>query len=216
VQPAEVLAARARRDGAGPFVTFYDDATGERVELSTITTLNWVAKVTALLRDELWIEPGSEVGIDLPLHWQTLVVTLATWSAGAVPVTLGGQVAFVAADGRSTAEETIALSLRPLGGRIVGDLPPRWQDFAAVVPGMPDAFAPVTPPLTLPTPPELPSGARVLATVWEPGMTLLAPLACGGSEVLVRNPRAELVDLATSERVTHTFGCEIEGLPRLD
>ena len=40
-------------DPAGPPITYYDDATGERIELSTATMANWAAKTGNLLRDEL-------------------------------------------------------------------------------------------------------------------------------------------------------------------
>src|SRR5690606_31992912 len=33
---------------ARPLITFYDDATGERIELSGVTTANWVAKTANL------------------------------------------------------------------------------------------------------------------------------------------------------------------------
>ena len=36
---------------ARPLITFYDDATGERVELSAATTANWAAKAANLLRE---------------------------------------------------------------------------------------------------------------------------------------------------------------------
>jgi uncharacterized protein (TIGR03089 family) len=218
MRPAVDLSERARRDGAGPLITFYDDATGERIELSGITTLNWVAKVCALLREELWLDSGEEVGIDLPLHWQAAVVTLASWAAGGVPVqgSARGRVAFVVAGATSEADETVALSLRPLGGRITEALPPHWHDFAAVVPGQPDALDAVSPPTVVAPPTELPPGSRVLSTVWDPDLALLAPLACGGSVVLVRNPRDDLAALAAAERVTHTVGHGVQGLPRLD
>ena len=48
-----LLAEQLRRDPARPLVTFYDDATGERVELSVTTYANWVAKTAGLLQDEL-------------------------------------------------------------------------------------------------------------------------------------------------------------------
>ena len=31
------------RDPVGPRITYYDDATGERIELSTVTLFNWAA-----------------------------------------------------------------------------------------------------------------------------------------------------------------------------
>jgi hypothetical protein len=46
----------------GPRITYYDDATGERIELSTVTLANWAAKTANLLRDELGAGPGSRIG----------------------------------------------------------------------------------------------------------------------------------------------------------
>ena len=54
---------------AGPRITYYDDATGERIELSTATLANWAAKTANLLRDELGAGPGSRVAVLLPAHW---------------------------------------------------------------------------------------------------------------------------------------------------
>jgi acyl-CoA synthetase (AMP-forming)/AMP-acid ligase II len=45
-------------------VTFYDDRTDERVELSAWTFDNWVAKTANLLRDDLAVEPGSTLSLD--------------------------------------------------------------------------------------------------------------------------------------------------------
>ena len=42
--PAGLLADALRADPGRPLITFYDDATGERVELSVATFGNWVAK----------------------------------------------------------------------------------------------------------------------------------------------------------------------------
>ncbi|COV98637.1 TIGR03089 family protein [Mycobacterium tuberculosis] len=33
-----------RADPVGPRITYYDDATGERIELSAVTLANWAAK----------------------------------------------------------------------------------------------------------------------------------------------------------------------------
>ncbi|MDT7643714.1 MAG: hypothetical protein QOC75_714, partial [Pseudonocardiales bacterium] len=45
-------------DPARPLITYYDDATGERIELSGTTLANWAAKTANLMRDECDIEPG--------------------------------------------------------------------------------------------------------------------------------------------------------------
>ena len=81
---ADVLRARAAERATAPLVTFYDDATGERIELSGATFGNWVAKTANLLVDGLGAEPGDQVALALPPHWQTAVWLFACWSAGLV------------------------------------------------------------------------------------------------------------------------------------
>src|ERR671931_2549199 len=71
--PPALLDAALRRDPARPLLTFYDDATGERAELSVTTFATWVAKTANLLRDDLGAGPGDTVSVDLPLHWQDAV-----------------------------------------------------------------------------------------------------------------------------------------------
>ena len=41
---AAVLDPLLGSDPAGPRITYYDDASGERIELSTATLANWAAK----------------------------------------------------------------------------------------------------------------------------------------------------------------------------
>ena len=76
-----LLEPALRRDPSGPLLTWYDEAGGERVELSASTLDNWVAKTANLLDEELPGSPGV-VGIRLPAHWQALVVALAAWRTG--------------------------------------------------------------------------------------------------------------------------------------
>src|SRR5260370_20775383 len=72
-----------RADPVGPRITYYDDATGERIELSAVTLANWAAKTGNLLRDELAAGPASRVAILLPAHWQTAAVLFGVWWIGA-------------------------------------------------------------------------------------------------------------------------------------
>ena len=58
---ADVLARQLRHNPGRPFITFYDDATGERVELSVTTYANWVAKTASLLADEHDLELDGTV-----------------------------------------------------------------------------------------------------------------------------------------------------------
>ena len=123
---------------SAPRITYYDDATGERIELSTVTLANWAAKTGNLLRDELGAGPGSRVAILLPAHWQTLGVLLGVWFVGA-EVVLGQDDCDIAccmadrldeAEGRSG--EVVALSLDAFG-RPVADLPFGITDYATSV-----------------------------------------------------------------------------------
>ena len=153
-----VLSEELRRDPARPLVTFYDDATGERVELSVATTANWVAKASGLLVDELDVERGDEVLLDLPTHWLTAVWLLACWNVGAVvalPEVPGADPRAVVsgpdrlADHAATYAATaqvVGVSLRPLGGPFAEPLPEGVLDAALAVPGQPDDFVPFDPP----------------------------------------------------------------------
>ncbi|GAA3231916.1 hypothetical protein GCM10020256_46910 [Streptomyces thermocoprophilus] len=82
--PADLLSSALAADPSRPLVTFYDDATGERVELSVATFANWVAKTSNLLQDGMSAEPGDRVALLLPAHWQTAVWLLACASVGVV------------------------------------------------------------------------------------------------------------------------------------
>src|SRR6478672_1593081 len=78
----QVLSGLLTRDAGRPLVTFYDDATGERTELSVTTYANWVAKLCSLLTDELDVERGGRLLVDLPVHWLGPVVLGAAWAGG--------------------------------------------------------------------------------------------------------------------------------------
>lgn len=125
---------------SAPRITYYDDATGERIELSTATLANWAAKSGNLIRDELGAGPGSRVAVLLPAHWQTLGVLLGIWYVGAEVVV--GQsncdIAFCTARGVADADaaapggEVVALSLDPFG-KPIPDLPFGITDYATSV-----------------------------------------------------------------------------------
>ncbi len=145
-----LIRAALARSPADPLLTYYDDSTGERVELSGATLGNWVAKTANLLQDDYSVAAGDRVAVLLPAHWQTAAILLATWSVGgcAVPVADGASVAFTTADRleqASTAADVIALALLPLG-RAFPQPPAGTQDFARVVPSQPDAFTAYAPP----------------------------------------------------------------------
>lgn len=252
--PAELLAAAVRREPAAPLITHYDDATGERVELSATTLANWVAKTANLLQDEFDVAAGSTVGVALPVHWQTAAVLLGSWSCGAAVLDTAAEdegrladvdVVLAAQERLGPLEELgldelVGLSLHPLGMGMTGYTGPA-RDFAVEVRVHGDVFTPWTPVdpgspglllggLTLSlgalgdTAAELAgrlglrAGDRVLVderTAEEAGPVawLLAPLHAGASIVLCRNAdRSRLADRAASERVTATFGVQVDGV----
>ncbi|MEV0946021.1 TIGR03089 family protein [Rhodococcus sp. NPDC049939] len=136
-----------KNDPAGPRITFYDDATGERVELSAVTLANWAAKTANLLRDEFALEPGTRVVVLLPAHWQTAAVLLGAWWAGAEVVLdpdVEAEVALVSASRLGDVEDVpdvAALSLDAFG-RPVPDLPVGIIDYATSVRVHGDQFRP--------------------------------------------------------------------------
>jgi uncharacterized protein (TIGR03089 family) len=158
--PDGLLAAALRRDAAAPLVTFYDDETGERVELSATTLANWVAKTANLLQDEFDVSTGSLVAVSLPVHWQTAAVLLATWSCGAavletaaedegalsgVDVVLAEQSRLHPLEEVVDGDLLVGLSLHPLGQGMTDYVGPA-RDFAAEVRVHGDAFFPIAPP----------------------------------------------------------------------
>ncbi len=124
----------------GPRITYYDDATGERIELSTVTLANWAAKTANLLRDELGAGAGSRVAVLLPAHWQTAAVLLGVWWIGAEVITSAdsADIALCTAERLDEADaavgggEVAVLSLDPFG-KPVPDLPIGVTDYATAV-----------------------------------------------------------------------------------
>jgi uncharacterized protein (TIGR03089 family) len=207
---AALLASQLRSEPGRPLVTFYDDATGERVELSLATYANWVAKTSSLLVEELDLERGGRLLVDLPTHWLTPVFVGAAWTVGLSVVRAGPADAIVCGpDGLGQHSPAaadlpvVACALLPLGVRFAQPLPDGVHDFGVEVWSQPDSFIPWDPPTGEdPAVPEvsqrellgrparhLEPGGRLLTTVSpldEPA-TLVEALAQGGSTVWVRN-----------------------------
>lgn len=157
-----VLAA----DPTRPLLTYYDDATGERTELSAATLGNWVVK-TANLLGECGLGPGDRAAVLLPPHWQTAAVLLGTWTAGLgvdlhLAATAGlprlgtpsgeppGVVFAAAGRVRDLIEEVpdaayrFALGLAPLGAPM-RTVPEGYEDYVAEVRGQADELVSIAP-----------------------------------------------------------------------
>jgi len=136
---AAILDPMLRADPVGPRITYYDDATGERIELSAVTLANWAAKTGNLLRDELGGDPASRVAVLLPAHWQTAAVLFGVWWIGA-DVLLDGadaDIALCTAERLDEADATGASEVAVLSldafGRPAPDLPIGVTDYATAV-----------------------------------------------------------------------------------
>ena len=228
-----LLGSLLGKDPGRPLVTYYDHATGERVELSVTTYANWVAKAASLLAEEHDLERGQGRHLDLPTHWLGPVFLGAAWTVGLV-VTTGDQADAVVCgpEGLATWGEraadlpVLACSLLPMGVRFAEPLPPGVHDVGIEVWSQPDAFTAWDPPgpddLALPgvTQAELwrtaaagsllTDGGRLLTEAnpaSPPGVASFAePLARGGSVVLVSHADPGRLEATyVAERATARF-----------
>jgi len=136
---------RGIADPAQPFLTYYDAATGERVELSAVTTANWVAKTSNFLIDGLDAESGTRIRLNLPTHWESFVWIMSAWSVGAVLTDHDADIAVVGPALAADEETRVALSLKPLGMRF-DNAPDGFIDYNAEVLGHSDHFQSFDPP----------------------------------------------------------------------
>lgn len=205
-------------DPARPFLTYYDESTGERVELSGVTAANWVAKTSNFLVDDLEAAPGTRIRLGLPSHWLSFVWVLSCWSVGAAVVDADADIGLSGPDLEADEPVRVAASLRPLGGRFA-EPPAGFLDLGAEVPPHGDVFVALDPPMPDTLALDL-DGRRVtqaeLTTSTEPSAARLlvesGPLARdidllvaaglgGGSLVVVANGSADvLARLAEQER----------------
>jgi uncharacterized protein (TIGR03089 family) len=215
------FAAAVAVDPTRPLLTWYDDGSGERTELSGATLSNWVAKTANLFVDGLGLGPGDTAVVLLPPHWQTAAVLLGAWSAGLEVARAPGPgaVGFATPEraGELTQPERYLVGLHPLGLPL-HKVPPGYLDFTVEVRGHADTFRPAVPVEQ----DELVAAAtdragalgltpsdRILIDVGQypdPLDWLLAPLAVGASTVLCGHfDPAKLASRAEVERVTRSL-----------
>lgn len=145
----EILKTLLAADPSTPRLTFYDETTGGRTDLSAITLDNWASKVANMLHDEFDLEPGDTVWIDLPPTWQVACIVLGCERAG---VSIGAEdplVVFTSVGRLSIWEESapdayLAAVTEDVFGRGVvesgGEIPPGVIDFGPEVRLHPDAY----------------------------------------------------------------------------
>jgi uncharacterized protein (TIGR03089 family) len=195
------------------------------MELSAASLGNWVAKTHFLLLDELGLGPGDRAFVNVPLHWQRLVVWLGVWSAGLEVVTAvdGADVAFVSAEragSAGTVDDVFALALAAWGrGFDAGTRPPAGtQDFVVAVRPQPDAWGSVRPAAGPEDPAfdglsrrELVTAGRALAA--ERGLAPAARVAVSETSPDADRPEAVLAVLSVGGSLVLTRGAASGAVP---
>jgi uncharacterized protein (TIGR03089 family) len=80
--PLAVLTGDAVAGVDPELLTYCDDATGERTELTAAELGGWAGRAASLLRDGCGLKSGDRAAVLLPPHWQTAAVLLGAWSIG--------------------------------------------------------------------------------------------------------------------------------------
>lgn len=180
----ELRAALLAGDLSRPRLTWYDEQSGERIDLSGKTLLNWVAKAANWLELEMALGPGDDLALLMPPdHWRAIYWSLAAWTRGLTVsadqdaeavVTLGGS-----ADGELD-EPAAALAASPL------------QAMSDAMPGPvgPTAYDELTAPA------HVPPGSRVLLaeTAADQVPAVTAALIGRGCSVVVVRSSGDQID----------------------
>jgi uncharacterized protein (TIGR03089 family) len=134
-------------DPARPLLTWYDDGTGERIELSGATLDNWVAKTANLVVDGCGLGVGDRASAPLPPHWQTAAVLLGCWAAGLavadtpVPADIVFTTPAAAGTDGPLGTERLLLGLAPLGAPLA-EVPAGFLDYVVEARAHGDRFDP--------------------------------------------------------------------------
>lgn len=238
--PEGLFDALLAAEPARPFVTYYDEASGERSELSAKSLANWVAKTHHLLVDELGLGVGDTAFVALPAHWISVPALLGCLTAG-LSLTArsdAADVAFVSPETLGSAAGVLDVYAVAPASAAVGfgaAVPAGANDYVTAVRPQEDKW----PSVHLAAGPDDPyldagagvtrgaaaeaarrraaelglaAGGRLLTTRDWTGPddwtdALLAPLAVGGSVVIVRNcsDDAVLARRVEQERATATL-----------
>lgn len=212
-----MLAPLLRTDPASPRLTVYDESRGTRMEFSAQTLDNWANKVANLLVEEFEADAETRVGIDVGASWQSAVIALGAYNAGISPLFdatgLAPTVIFTTPDAASRfpdVPDCVVVSDDPFGRGVVeagGQLPEGTVDFGPTVRFYGDQYFGPSTDLSRFALPDI-EAERYLVPPWKSAAEferrVLAPLAAGGSVVLVTGPHpAERVEeVAAAEKVT--------------
>jgi uncharacterized protein (TIGR03089 family) len=227
--PERQFAALLAGDTSRPFVTYYDEQTGERSELSLKSLTNWVVKTHHLLTTELGLGVGDTAYVAVPAHWISVPILLGCLTAGLALTDEGdANVAFVTPETLPEAnhvDECYAIAPASAAAGFGGAPPTPALDYVTAARPHEDKW-PSVQLLARPDDACLPgrtrgevaelaadsglgSGARLLSTrSWASPQdwieTVLAPVAVGGSVVFVANcPDEQVIERRMSqERVT--------------
>lgn len=204
---ADVWSLLTRRpDPSAPLITWIDGP--NRVELSTTTVLNGVAKVANALALDL--DAGPRIRLELPWHWQLPVWQGGIWVSERT-IDEPADTTVVAETSTAAPPGSWAVSLDPWGRAITSVLPVGVVDVTDIVRMQPDTLlappahntAPLTEARAMADSLGVEPGDRILALPGSPLLPLLVPLVAGASVVLAQH--TDEVDI-TRERVTHV--CE--------
>lgn len=120
--------------GSRPALTLYGSAAGApRLELSGTVIANHAAKAANYLADDLMIDQGSPLRLDLPVHWRLLTWGLGGFLAGAHVSFEEGDTIITATPEEANGDEIIAVSLGALDLSWRGELPVGVTDGNAEV-----------------------------------------------------------------------------------
>lgn len=167
-------------EALGPLPALAWHGEASRIELSGHVLANWVIKAIGHLHDEVALEVGDVVVLDLPPHWKRLVLALAVWSLGGEVVTLPRSLApgpgaaeqdepaeavpegvvdprAVVTDRpgsalADSADEVLAVQALSLAPRYDGELPPLVRDWVLEVRGSSDRLSVPLPAWSGPVP----------------------------------------------------------------
>lgn len=161
--------------GPTPALAWYGEAS--RIELSGHVLANWVIKAIGHLHDEVALDSGDTVVLDLAPHWKRLALALAAWSLGgevvmlprtgaedpsaddaAEPLPVGVEDPRVVITDRpdsalaDTADEVLAVQPVSLAPRYDGELPPLARDWLVEVRASSDRLGVALPAWSGPAP----------------------------------------------------------------